>query len=327
MTGARRLVGWLDPFLAALLVALAAGLLVPVGDAARSGLGVASNVAVTLLFLLYGMRLPTSEVLAGLRNVRLQGGVLAATYVLFPAVGLLMALATRPLLGDALATGFLYVSLLPSTVQSSVVFTATGRGNIAGAVCAATVSNTLGVVLTPLLVLALLRSDGVAPDATAIGDIALRLVLPFVVGQLLERALGARVRAHSRVTTLTDRGTVVLVLFTAVAGATADGSWDALTPWRLTGVLAVSAALLAVMLVLTWTGGRVLGLDRPDRVALLMCGSKKSLATGLPMATVIFGAATAATLALPLIVFHQLQLMVGAVLARRLGRTPLDQAR
>lgn len=325
MIGARRLVGWVDPFLAALLLALAAGLLVPVGDGVRAGLGVASDVAVTLLFLLYGMRLPTSEVLAGLRNVRLQGSVLAATYLLFPAVGLLLALVTRPLLGDTLATGFLYVSLLPSTVQSSVVFTATGRGNVAGAVCAATVSNTLGVVLTPLLVLALLRSDGVAPDATAVGDIALRLVLPFVVGQLLERRLGARVRAHPRVTTITDRGTVVLVLFTAVVGATADGSWDALTPWRFAGILAVSAVLLVVMLVLTWTGGRLVGLDRPDRVALLMCGSKKSLATGLPMATVIFGATTAATLALPLIVFHQLQLMVGAVLARRLGRAPLGQ--
>ena len=79
------------------------------------------------------------------------------------------------------------------------------------------------------------------------------------------------------------------------------------------------AVMLASMLVLTWTGGGRLGLDRPDRIALLMCGSKKSLATGLPMAAVLFSPTLAASVALPVIVFHQLQLATCAVLARRLA--------
>jgi sodium/bile acid cotransporter 7 len=85
-------------------------------------------------------------------------------------------------------------------------------------------------------------------------------------------------------------------------------------------LLVVCAAMLATMLVVTWNGGRRLGLDRADRIALLMCGSKKSLATGLPMASVLFAPAVAASVALPVIAFHQLQLATCAVVARRLAR-------
>jgi sodium/bile acid cotransporter 7 len=70
------------------------------------------------------------------------------------------------------------------------------------------------------------------------------------------------------------------------------------------------------MLTLTSYGARRLGFGREDRITIIFCGSKKSLASGLPMAAVLFGA-QASLLVLPLMLFHQMQLMVCAVLAKR----------
>ena len=264
------------------------------------------------------MRLRTTEVLAGLRNVRLQGGILAATYVLFPLVGIAAAAALSPVVGSRLAQGLLFLTLLPSTVQSSVALTSVARGNVAGAICGATVSNVLGMALTPLLVLAVL-GRAATTGVGGIRAVLLQLLLPFAVGQVLQRWAGTWVRAHRPLTLLVDRGTILLVVFAAVTAATAAGVWEAVTGWRIVALAAACLAVLGVVLAATWWGGARLGLDVPDRITLLMCGSKKSLATGLPMASVLFPVATAATLAVPVILFHQLQLVVCAVIARRLA--------
>jgi sodium/bile acid cotransporter 7 len=315
---ARALRSVADPFVLTLLATMVAGLLVPLPAPVRDGVAVAGDVAVTVLFLVYGMRLSTREVLAGLRNVRLQGAILLSTYVLFPLLGLALHAVTGSLVGSALATGLLYVTLLPSTVQSSVAFTSIARGNVAGAICAATVSNVLGMVLTPVLVLVLMERSG-AVGLGGLRDVLLQLLLPFVVGQLLQPLVGSWIRARRWLTLTVDRGTILIVVLGAVSAATAAGVWDAVSWTMIVALLVICAVLLAAMLAATWWGGRALGLDLPDRVALLMCGSKKSLATGLPMAAVLFPVATAAVVAVPIIVFHQLQLVVCAVLARHLA--------
>lgn len=312
---------WLDPFVVALVAALAIGLLVPLPPVVIGRLEVAVDAAIAVLFLLYGMRLHTVEVLAGLRHVRLQGGVLAATFVLFPLVGAAAAAVARPAVGPELAQGLLFLSLLPSTVQSSVALTSVARGNVGGAVCAATLSNVLGMGLTPILVLVFL-GQAAAPGLGGLRAVLLQLLLPFVVGQLLQRWTGAWVRAHRPLTLVVDRGTVLLVVFAAVAAATAAGIWERVSGGGLVALAAACVAVLAVVLAATWWGGAGLRLGVPDRITLLMCGSKKSLATGLPMASVLFPVATAATLAVPVIVFHQLQLVVCAVIARRLALRP-----
>lgn len=315
----KRVRAWLDPFVVMILVALVLGLVLPLPAAVIGGVERVGDVAIFLLFLVYGLRLSTREVLGGLKNWRLQGGVVASTYVLFPLLGLLIAAVAEPMLGAALAAGMLYLTLLPSTVQSSVAFVSVARGNVAGAICAATISNVAGMVITPLLVLWLMGASG-TQGMGGIQAVLLQLLLPFVVGQLLQPFFGNWVRTHSAITKVLDRGTVVLLVFGAVLSATADGVWQQVSPLMLVALLGLSGVLLAVMLVVTWYGGRGLGLDRGDRIALLMCGSKKSLATGLPMALVLFTPAVAATIAVPVIVFHQLQLVVCAALARRLAR-------
>lgn len=313
----RTLRGWIDPLVVLILSALLLGLLLPARGTAADVLDLLRTAAIVLLFFLYGARMSTAEVRAGLRNWRLQGSMLAATYVAFPLLGLLVQLLPDALVSPEVKTGLLYLSLLPSTVQASIVFTSVARGNVAGAITGATISNLVGIVLTPLLVgLLLVRTTGGVGNPAGI---LLQLLLPFAVGRLVHRWIGPWVRAHARLTRVADRGSIVLIAYASVSAATVSGAWAHVTWVAVVVLVAVCAAMLATMLVLTWTGGGRLGLDRGDRVALLMCGSKKSLATGLPMAAVLFSPTLAAAVALPVIVFHQLQLATCAVLARRLA--------
>lgn len=315
----KRVRAWADPLIVGILLALLVGLFVPLPGGLLSGVDRAGDVAIFALFFVYGLRLSTREVIGGLRNWKLQGGIFASTFVLFPLLGLLIHWAAEPLLGAALATGVLYLTLLPSTVQSSVAFVSVARGNIAGAICAATISNVAGMFLTPLLVLWLMNSSG-SQGLGGIQAVLLQLLLPFILGQLLQPFFGEWVRGHRPLTKVLDQGTVILLVFSAVASATADGVWSQVSWLMLVALLGISGVLLTVMLFATWFGGSAMRLPREDRTALLMCGSKKSLATGLPMALVIFPAATAATIAVPVIIFHQLQLVVCAGLARRIAR-------
>jgi solute carrier family 10 (sodium/bile acid cotransporter), member 7 len=313
--------GWVDPLVVAILAVLVLGLVAPATGGFQHAVRTAETVAIVLLFFLYGARMPAREVVAGLRSWRLQGSMLAATYVVFPVLGLLVQLLPGAVLSHDLRTGLLFLSVLPSTVQSSVVFTSIARGNVAAAITGATISNVLGVVLTPLLVAVLMGRTGGSSVAGSVPAILLQILLPFVVGQLLEPRIGRRVRQHGNLTRISDRTTILLVAYASVSEASTSGAWDGVTLLVVLALLAVCAAMLATMLLVTWNGGRRLGLDRADRVALLMCGSKKSLATGLPMASVLFAPALAASVALPVIAFHQLQLATCAVVARRLARS------
>lgn len=315
-----RVKSYLDPFTLTLVSILVIGIMVPIPSSAISVLSWLGTVAVMVLFLVYGMRLPTREVWEGLRNFRLQGAVVLATFVLFPALGALTHPLLTPLLGAAFATGTLYLTLLPSTVQSSVSFTSIAGGNIAGAVCAATISNIAGMFVTPMLVMLLMgASTGVGWNSVV--KVVFQLLFPFLVGQFLQPYWGAWVRSSQWLTKGVDRGTIIIVVAAGVSGATARGLWNEVTWLDALELVLASAGILAVMLTITWFGGKALRLDRADRIALLMCGSKKSLATGLPMAAIIFPGHIVAAVTVPVIVFHQLQLMVAAILSRHLALT------
>lgn len=312
---------WLDPFILMLLAALAAGLLLPVPDGVLAVIRTAAQVAITVLFFTYGLRLPTREVLAGLRHVRLQGVILVMTFVIFPMIGLLASWALRPVLGEALATAVLFTCLLPTTIQGAVALTSVARGNVSAAICATTISNVLGMLITPLLVLVLMGAVAL-PGFGGIRSVLLQLLLPFVIGQLLSRWAGEWIRSAKRLTLVIDRGAITLMLFSAVAYATAQGVWSQVDWQHLVVLLVASAVILTAVSTMLWLLGPRLGLARADRIVLLFCGSHKSLATGLPIAAVLFPPAAVATMAVPLIMYHQLQLVAGAVLARRAAPPP-----
>jgi sodium/bile acid cotransporter 7 len=309
-----------DPFIVALVAAALVATFVPVTGDALDVLKNVSLVAIGLLFFLYGTRLSTAETLAGLRSWRLHGAALATTYVAFPLLGLAAQLLEPDVLTPPLAGGVLLLCLVPSTVQSSVVYTRIAHGNVAGSVVSASVSNLLGVFLTPALAALLMTADAHV-DGTSVLRIVLQLFVPFVAGQLLRPVVGRWMERNDHRLRLYDRASIVLVVFVAFSeGAEAD-IWQTQTMGSVLAVVAVCAVLLAFGFGWSWGLGALLGLARPDRVALLFCGSNKSLASGLPIATVLFTGERVALLVLPLMLYHQMQIITGAVLARRLGAT------
>ena len=310
----------IEPFVLAILAAVVAAAFLPATGGAADALGWVTTAGIAVLFFLYGARLEPRELLAGITHWRLHSVVLVATFLLFPLLGLLGKWALTPLLGEALATGFLYLTLVPSTVQSSITFVAIARGNVGAAVVSASVSNLLGVFFTPLLVVALMTTSGsVSITADSVVTIALQLLLPFVLGQLLRRWV-LPVTARIKRLALFDKSVIVLIVYAAFSEGVAEGIWSHVGPAQLAWLIAACCVLLAVVLGLTELVGRALGFADRDKRVVQFCGSKKSLATGLPMAAVLFVGQPVGLMVLPLMLFHQIQLIVCAWLAGRYGR-------
>lgn len=314
-----------DPFTLALVATIALASLLPVSGDAAAVMRTVTNVAIGIMFFLYGARLSRQAVVEGMAHWRLHLTVFASTYVLFPILGVVLSLVTPSLLPRELAVGVLFLTTLPSTVQSSIAFTSIAGGNVAAAICSASISNLAGILVTPLLVGLVMQGTGaVGFSLHAVETIALQLFLPFVLGQVLQPWLGGWALRHKTTLGLTDRGSILLVVYLAFSEAISQGLWETLAPLDLVVLLGVSALLLTAVLVITTLVARRAGFSREDEITIVFCGSKKSLATGVPMANVLFAGGPVGTIVLPLMVFHQLQLMVCAALARRYaarGRT------
>ena len=306
-----------DPLIVLIILAVIIAIIAPARGNFADIFGQLTNVAIALLFFLYGARLSTQEALNGLKHWRLHLTILAFTFVVYPLIGI----ALRPLtavISHDMYLGILFLTLVPSTVQSSVAFTSIAKGNVAGAIVSASASNLVGVIVTPLLVMLLMGTGGgVHIDTSVFGEIALLLLAPFVLGQLTRRWVG-RV-AQSKATKVVDRGSIAMVVSSAFSKGVVDGIWSSISLWDLAFLVVFAAAFVAFMLWLTRKASQKMGFNRADAIAIEFCGSKKSLATGLPMASVIFasGGASLGLLILPLMIYHQVQLMMCSWLAAR----------
>lgn len=313
-----------DPYIIALVLTAVLAAFFPIRGQPAAVLDDSVTVAIGFLFFLYGTRLPRGATWEGIRHWRLHGAILLSTYLLFPLLGLAGAVLVPAMLTEPLYLGLLFLCVLPSTVQSSITFTSLAGGNVAAAICAATFSNVLGVLLTPVLAGLLVASGTGGIPLDALPRIVLLLLVPFLLGQFARRWIGEWVRGRSRVLGRLDRCVILAVVFTAFSEGTAHGIWQQLTPVRLLLLAAVNLVLLAVVLAVTSAAARWCGFSTPDRIALVFAGSKKSLASGLPMASVLFPAATVGLLVLPLMLYHQFQLIACAWLARRFADRATD---
>jgi sodium/bile acid cotransporter 7 len=306
-----------DAFILTLLGTVALASFLPATGFMALVVAWATDLAIGLLFFLHGARLSREAVIGGLRQPKLHAAVLASTFLVFPALGLGLQAVFPHLLAPALWTGVLFVCTLSSTVQSSIAFTSIARGNVPAAVCAATASNLLGILLTPLLVSLLLHKTGSGNGLASALHIVVQLLLPFLAGQALRPWIGGWAKRHHKLLGLVDRGSILIAVYSAFGAAVVEGIWH-LFPLPQLGVLVLAnAILLGLALVITRYGSRLLGFARAEEIVVVFCGSKKSLAAGIPMATVLFGAATVGVVLLPIMIFHQMQLMVCAVLAHR----------
>ena len=299
-----------DNYTFAILGTVVLASVLPASGQVAQGFEWLTVAAVSLLFFLHGAKLSREAVLAGISHWRLHLVVVASTFVLFPLLGWALRPVLQPLVTPDLYLGVLFLCALPATVQSAIAFTAVARGNMPAAICSASASTLMGIFITPLLVGLLLQRHAAGGDPlAAIGHIMLQLLVPFLAGHLLRPWIGDFVKRRAAMLKYVDH--------TAFSAAVIQGLWKDMPLVSLLGLLLVCAVILALALVSTTLLARKLGFSKEDEITIVFCGSKKSLASGVPMAKVLFASGTVGAIVLPLMLFHQMQLMVCAVLAQR----------
>jgi sodium/bile acid cotransporter 7 len=316
----------LDWYLILIITMGVAATLAPARGEVAVALGWVSKIAIGLVFFLHGARLPREAVVRGLIHWRLHLLILAVTFGLFPLLCIGATLLPAWITPPELAAGIVLLGCLPSTIQSSIAFVGVARGNVPAAVASASASNMLGVFLTPLLASLLMHAKGSISQGS-FWSIILQLLVPFVAGQLLRPWIGHFVAAHNRTLSKFDRGTILLIVYVAFSGAVVGGVWSRLGVFDLLRLLVLCGVLLAIVLTVTREAARRLGFDKADEIAIVFCGSKKSLASGAPIAAALLTPAAAGVAMIPLMIFHQIQLMACAAIAQRYAkRADLDAA-
>ncbi|MEL6529257.1 MAG: bile acid:sodium symporter family protein [Pseudomonadota bacterium] len=313
-----------DPMVRLLLLALLLAVVVPVPEAHQVAGQFAANGAVFVLFFINGLRLPRDQVFRGMRDWRFHGALALWVFGAMLLGGWSLSQITGFVLPPMLALGFLYLGALPSTVQSATVYTSMAGGNVAHAVVAAALLNVLGVFLSAPLFALFAGGDAVPFDSSVLVRIALILLLPFAIGQALQPRFGHFVADNPMLTKWTDRIPIALAVYIAMSGAVNEGIWGRIDGLAWVVMLAGVLLYLAYANAGSWVTGGAMGLNREDRIAYLFGGSQKSLAMGAPLATILFDAATAGIILLPLLVYHFLQLVLAAPLANRLAEVRPD---
>ena len=316
MTWLRPIWSRIDRFLAAILLIVALASVMPARGEAAVVVGWLTDAAIALLFFMHGAQLSPEAAFLGLRQWRLHLLVFLSTFALFPLLGAAAHRLAPSLLPASLWPGFLLLTALPSTVQASIAFTSVAGGNLPAALCSASASNLFGIFLSPVIAGYLLASHGLGLSAHSVLAIIEQLLLPFAVGQLLRPWLGAFVTRNRRMLKCVDYGSILFIVYSAFSHGVVNGIWHQVDVAQLLRLALVNAALLAIMIAILTFASRWLGFSRADEITIVFCGSKKSLASGLPMASVLFAGQVGLGV-IPVMLFHQIQLMVCASLARR----------
>jgi solute carrier family 10 (sodium/bile acid cotransporter), member 7 len=311
-----------DPFILILLAVIAVAALLPARGWWLEGVGMLSNAAIFALFFFHGLRLSHSSMWAGMKAWRLQLAILGFGFGVMPLAGLTLAALMPAMLSPALWTGILFLCALPSTVQSAIAYGSLAKGNVAASLIAAALSNVAGVVLTPLIVALMLHVKGAEVGFGAVLKIAGLLLLPFLLGQASQRWLGHCAQRHKAWIGRMDKVTIALAVYTAFSAAMIEGAWAQLSGADLGALMIIVTLLLGFACLATWRLGAAFGMVRADRITLLFSGSHKTLATGAPMARILFPGAEAGLIIIPLMLYHQMQLIASAWLAARLARAP-----
>jgi sodium/bile acid cotransporter 7 len=314
-----------DRLVPILLLVLVLASLFPVHGA---GLPIANGVATAafiLLFFMNGVRLPRQEVIDGIRNVKLQGGIFLFSFGAMTLAGLLAKTLAQPVLPAAVALGFLYMGVLPSTVQSATASTSLAGGNVAASVVAAGILNISGVIVSPLLFAALAGSAGEI-HADGVVRIISILVIPFIAGQFAQKWLRPWALANKPIVTMMDRTTICIAVYTAFSAAVMAGIWQLLKAQELLIIGVMVMTLMTFAFGGGWLLGKQLGLQRGDRISMFFACGQKSIAFGAPLAATLFPPAVAGMVLVPILIYHTVQLIISAWIAPQLAaRAPENQ--
>ncbi|KAB2665482.1 bile acid:sodium symporter [Brucella tritici] len=313
----------LDPFLILMIAAVVLATLFPATGNAADVVSTLGTIGVALLFFGHGAALSHKAIISGLKQWQLHGFIFATTFIVFPLIVQPLRLVPESILPSDLVLGFIYLGVLPSAISSSIAYTAMARGNVPAAVCNSAGSNVFGLLLTPLLMTIFMRSSGSIDLGQALRDVVIELLLPFGLGQACHRWLGPFLSTRKHWLENYDQSVIVLIIYSAFSQSVTAGLWQVLPPSGLIMAIVLCVVLLAGVIGFTMLGSRWLGFTREDEIAAVFCGSKKSLASGLPLAQVLFaGLPGFGMIVLPIMLYNQIQILVGAVLARRYAMRP-----
>lgn len=277
-----------------------------------------TRIAIALLFFMHGAKLSREAIIAGITHWRLHILVFGFTFIAFPLIGWLFKPLMIPLLGLPLTIGMLYLCALPGTVQSAIAFTSIAKGNIPAAVCSASASSLIGIVATPVILNLMLDANaGTTGMLDAIINISVQLLLPFVLGHFSRPITANFISRNSSWLKNVDQSSILLVVYTAFSSSVISGLWTEVSPNELLALGVICMALLVLVLWLTRFLAQRLKFNQADQITIIFCASKKSLATGVPMAQVLFSGALLGPVLLPIMVFHQIQLMACSIIANQ----------
>ncbi|MCK8639521.1 bile acid:sodium symporter [Acinetobacter schindleri] len=307
----------LDRFTILLFIMVILASFVPVSGQAAEVFSSITTIAIAILFFLHGAKLSREAVVEGLMHWKLHTLVFAFTFALFPIIGLLAKPILVPLLGQELYWGFLFMCFLPSTVQSSIAFTSVAQGNVAGAVCSASFSNIVGMFITPVLVAFFIlgQSQHGFDPTSSIMQITLLLLVPFILGQILRPWVFPQMKKMPKIVKIFDQGSILMVVYGAFSSAVVAGLWHQVSLTTLLLLIIACSVLLTVVMLLALFVPRWIGFDKADQKTIFFCGSKKTLASGVPMAQILFIGQPIGMIVLPIMIFHQIQLMVCGIVA------------
>lgn len=307
----------LDRFTILLIIMVILASIIPISGGYEKAFSIFTSIAIAILFFLHGAKISREALVDGIMHWKFHLIVFAFTFFLFPVLGLLAKPVLLPVLGQELYWGFLFMCFLPSTVQSSIAFTSVANGNVASAVCSASFSNLIGMFITPVLVsffiLGQVQHD-FDPTSSVI-QIALLLLVPFVLGQLLRPYVYPYMLKIPNLVKVFDQGTILMVVYGAFSSAVVAGLWKIVSGQTLLILTLICSIFLTVIMLLAFYIPKWLGFNKADQIAMFFCGSKKTLASGVPMAQILFAGHPIGMIVLPIMIFHQIQLMVCGVLA------------
>lgn len=317
----------LDRFTILLIVMVILATIVPVSGVAANIFSVITSGAIAILFFLHGAKISREALVDGVMHWKFHVVVFAFTFALFPVLGLMAKPVLLPILGQELYWGFLFMCFLPSTVQSSIAFTSVAKGNVASAVCSASFSNLIGMFITPILVSFFIlgqSQQGFDPTSSII-KITLLLLVPFILGQLLRPYVYPHMLKTPHLVKFFDQSTILMVVYGAFSGAVVAGLWTIVSWQTLLILTLVCSIFLTLIMLLAFYIPKWLGFNKADQIAMFFCSSKKTLASGVPMAQILFIGQPLGLIVLPIMIFHQIQLMVCGVIANYWSKHPVPE--
>ena len=310
-----------DPFVQLLIFTIILATLLPVYGYGAKIASIISQIGIFSLFFLNGIRLPRQEVREGIKNWQLQGSIYFWVFAVMPFVGWGLSNIMISYIPETLAIGILFLGVLPSTVQSATAYNSLANGNVTASVIASAILNLTGVIVTPLLFATLASSSGFHISYEIFLRICLILLLPFFLGQLMQKYWFDWLNKRKQLVTYMDRGAIAIAVYVAFSGAVVAGIWSHIAVNEFFILSAILIIFLIIAFMGAWFMSGLLSFARNDRKAIMFAAAHKSLAIGAPLAAILFPHETAGIILLPILMYHLLQLIISAPIAHRLARS------